>query len=240
MAGGCATMVGMNTFSSSFGSPREPTPEELAQVERYRAEMAGAPENVVPVAWPFTAVVGRNDAAAVIVVGGEVFGAGIAFRLIAVVRRAGSAALDPVSFWPRHGLPHSPAQGVLRFGVRYADGRTADNLQDMAQGPFGPDLDAAAPRLRPMSGHGDPHRWVQDLFLRPLPPDGPLDLFCEWPALGIAESRATIDLSGIASAAARTVELWPLEPEPVWEPPVPRLGEPGPGFFRPILDDRPG
>ena len=43
----------------------------------------------------------------------------------------------------------------------------------------------------------------------PLPPAGPLEFVCEWPAFGIAESRAGIDAQLILDAARRSVRLWP-------------------------------
>jgi hypothetical protein len=39
----------------------------------------------------------------------------------------------------------------------------------------------------------------------------------QWPALGIAESRATISADTIREAAGRAVELWP-DDRPVWSP----------------------
>jgi len=43
----------------------------------------------------------------------------------------------------------------------------------------------------------------------PLPPAGPLEFVCEWPAFGIAESRAGIDARLILDAARHSVRLWP-------------------------------
>jgi hypothetical protein len=43
----------------------------------------------------------------------------------------------------------------------------------------------------------------------PLPPPGPFTFVCEWPARGIAESRAQIDAGSILEAAGRAVTFWP-------------------------------
>jgi hypothetical protein len=43
----------------------------------------------------------------------------------------------------------------------------------------------------------------------PLPPAGPLEFVCEWPAIGVAETRAVIDAQLILDAAARSTRLWP-------------------------------
>jgi hypothetical protein len=132
--------------------------------------------------------------------------------------------------------PFDPRE-VLRFGVRYPDGRVADSLADGIPTPAPLEVDGTEPRLLDLSGGGGDRRWEQDMFLAPLPPDGSLELVCEWPAYGIAESRAFVDLTGLAEAVGGTVELWPHQPEEPWTGPRPRLGEPGEGFFRPILDD---
>ena len=55
------------------------------------------------------------------------------------------------------------------------------------------------------TNHADTTSW----WTWPLPPAGPLELVCEWPAFGIAESRAVIDAQIILGAAARSIQLWP-------------------------------
>jgi hypothetical protein len=42
-----------------------------------------------------------------------------------------------------------------------------------------------------------------------LPPAGPLEFVCEWPAFGVAESRAGIDGQLVLDAARRSIRLWP-------------------------------
>jgi hypothetical protein len=42
-----------------------------------------------------------------------------------------------------------------------------------------------------------------------LPPPGPLDLVCEWPARQIPESQTEIDAGLILEAAGRAVPVWP-------------------------------
>jgi hypothetical protein len=46
-------------------------------------------------------------------------------------------------------------------------------------------------------------------WIWPLPPAGPVTFVCQWPALGIPESRADVDAELILDAAARAVQLWP-------------------------------
>ena len=56
------------------------------------------------------------------------------------------------------------------------------------------------------SGHAH-HRETKECG--PPPPAGPLEFVCEWPAFGIAESRANIDAQLILDAAQRSIRLWP-------------------------------
>ena len=58
------------------------------------------------------------------------------------------------------------------------------------------------------SAGGGPHSFVSRWWTWPLPPAGPLEFVCEWPAFGIAESRAVIDAQLILGAAARSIQLW--------------------------------
>jgi hypothetical protein len=41
------------------------------------------------------------------------------------------------------------------------------------------------------------------------PPTGPLEFVCEWPAFGVAETRAVIDAQLVLDAAGRSTRLWP-------------------------------
>lgn len=51
----------------------------------------------------------------------------------------------------------------------------------------------------------DEHYWVW-----PLPPPGPIDFVCGWPAMGIGATQVALDAGPIRDAATRSVELWPL------------------------------
>jgi hypothetical protein len=102
----------------------------------------------------------------------------------------------------------SPAsRRSLRFGLQFADGGKA------AANPGGgrPDRDSepAGPVLYPFAGGGGPHSFVSRWWTWPLPPAGPLEFVCQWPAFGIAESRAGIDAQLILDAARRSIRLWP-------------------------------
>ena len=112
---------------------------------------------------------------------------------------------------PEH-LPGGPrdlaaSRRSFRFGLQFSDGGKA------AGSPGGrrPDHDSepAGPVLYPFAGGGGPHSFVSRWWAWPLPPAGPLEFVCEWPAFGIAESRTGIDAQLILDAARRSVRLWP-------------------------------
>src|SRR5665213_2637598 len=76
----------MNSSWSSFSSDSGPSPEDVERLERFQRAMAGPPDNVVPVAWPFTVMLARSEEAAVAVIGGQVFPNGCTFRVAAFLR----------------------------------------------------------------------------------------------------------------------------------------------------------
>lgn len=172
------------------------------------------PENEVPVALAWTAVVARSADIAVAVVGARAYGNGIALDLAVRAR----ARPDHV-----HGLFEAvDGYGTdrLLLGLEYADGRTTS-------GPPGPPLDDLpedAPLLHHGGGYGGDLSVDQTYFLSPLPPAGPVAFYCAWPSMGVAETRTEFDGSGLAEAVRRVEVLWPpADPRP---PGPPRPGPP--------------
>jgi hypothetical protein len=103
--------------------------------------------------------------------------------------RAGDAhGPDPFGrHWPMDGersdvLPPE----LLRVGVRFADGRTATSIA-------GHDRPVAGPVLWPLAGGGGGgggnSRFHQGYWISPLPPAGPVEVVCEWPAVKIPVAR---------------------------------------------------
>lgn len=96
---------------------------------------------------------------------------------------------------------------MLKFGVEFSDGRKATNLSVRGTGTGEPQ----EPVLWSMGGGGGGGRWRQDFWVWPLPPAGPLAFVCEWPAAGVALSRAEADARQLLDAAARAVAIFPDE-----------------------------
>jgi hypothetical protein len=110
-------------------------------------------------------------------------------------------------------LDHGPFEDdpvpdeFLRFGVQFADGRKATNLDWPAFGHEEREPDP--PVLAQGGGGGGGQFWDEERWVWPLPPAGPLAFVCEWPGRGIAESRMEPDARLILEAAGRAVTLWP-------------------------------
>jgi hypothetical protein len=83
-----------------------------------------------------------------------------------------------------------------------------------------------------MGGGGGGGRWRQDFWVWPLPPAGSLAFVCEWPAAGIALSRADTDAQQLLDGAARAVALFPDEPpagdQTTWSSSITHIGSQDP------------
>jgi hypothetical protein len=119
-------------------------------------------------------------------------------------------------FRPGTGDDGPPGRGAanrsFRFGMQLPDGTKVVNGHDKG-GPRGPrrdrDGEPAGPVLMEFMGGRGPHSQFGRWWAWPLPPPGTLEFVCEWPALGLAETRAAVDAQLILDAARRSVRLWP-------------------------------
>ncbi len=163
------------------------------------------PEGEFPDTVPIdTLVLGRTDQVAVAVTGLSAFSTGIEIFVTARIR--------PSADHPEEHLPGRPrdlaaSRDSFRFGLQFSDGGKVA----ASPGRRRPERDSepAGPVLYPFAGGGGPHSFFSRWWTWPLPPPGPLDFVCEWPAFGIAESRAGVDAQLILDAARRSIRLWP-------------------------------
>jgi hypothetical protein len=102
-------------------------------------------------------------------------------------------------------------QRFPRIGVRFADGRTAGR-----EAPFGGHLDAAKdddgiptePILTMSGGGGGSNSHHFGVWVFPLPPDGPLEVYVSLPAVDGPESKVVLDGAAVRSAAERARVIW--------------------------------
>lgn len=166
----------------------------------------GPPHGVLPGVAPIELVIASNARAAVYVGRCSAYATG--FELEVRVLVAAEADLDP----SLNGPHHYPGSGsnydeMLKFGLEFSDGRKVTNVGWHLAGAGEPE----EPVLWSMGGGGGGGRWEQGFWVWPLPPAGPLAFVCEWPAAGIALSRAETDAEQLLDAAARAIALFPDE-----------------------------
>jgi hypothetical protein len=160
-------------------------------------------------------LVARSDTAAVRLESAIVYTSGVQFALELRWRKEAWRLLSRGDPW--HYRPSETRElpdELFRAGFQLADGSKATTLRDgrsTALRQFRPAWSEETPNgptlvLRGRGGTG--LRWVQDVWLWPLPPEGPLAFVCEWPALGIELTRAQIDTALLHEAAGRSERLW--------------------------------
>jgi hypothetical protein len=191
----------------------EPPPRTTASVFRAVAvsppAWLGPPYNVLPGIAPVELIIARTNETVVAIAGIQAYPEGFGFTLSLRLRTVSAREeqqfpylLDRVGF-EGNALPDA----FLRFGVQFADGRKATNLDRPAHDPEGQAPDR--PVLNQHGGGGGGATWDLEHWAWPLPPAGPFAFVCAWPGRGIAESRAEIDAASILEAAGRAVTLWP-------------------------------
>jgi hypothetical protein len=193
---GAADSGGMGFFDALPAAEPEPS----AQHQPWEPPEAEVP-GIVPIQ---TLVLGRTDRVAVAVTGMSAFAGGFEVFVTARIRPEGAAG--------DHGAMPDPraARRAFRFGLQLADGSKVIG-EHGGRGGLGPGHDAEPPGpvLRAYLGGAGPRSHFSRWWAWPLPPAGPLEFVCEWPAFGIAETRAVIDAQLILDAAGRSTRLWP-------------------------------
>lgn len=201
-----------------FFDDRTEDGQQSAQPVEQRAWDArnGPPEGwVLPVVLPWVRVLGESDKARIALVGVRCWPAGVGLTLHVLRRWA-----PPVR---RQGLefpPPEPSTWAFRFGLRFADGRTAIAPNRLHDRPH-QDLDGAV-RLRPCGGGGSQFFRHHDFYLWPVPPIGRLTLVVDWPAEQIPETHTELDATEIRSGTKRARVIWPDLPTGDDEAPVAR------------------
>jgi hypothetical protein len=94
---------------------------------------------------------------------------------------------------------------LLRFGVEYSDGGKATTLDPHW---FSRQYDGPGPHMYMGGGGGGGNSWSWEIWVTPLPPEGPVAFVCEWPAFGIQETRRSIPGARIRKAAERARRIF--------------------------------
>ena len=191
----------------------EPPPRTTASVLRAVAvsppAWLGPPHNVLPGIAPVELIIARTEDTVVAIAGIQAYPEGFGFTLNLRLRTVSAQEEQQFPYLlDRVGLEgNALPDEFLRFGVQFADGRKATNLDRPPYDPEGQAPDR--PVLNQHGGGGGGATWDMEHWVWPLPPAGPFAFVCAWPGRGIAESRAEIDAASILEAAGRALTLWP-------------------------------
>lgn len=196
-------MVAAGFFSYLPSEPPEPEHPEWRPPPWMQA-----PDDELPAVVAMPRVIARSDQAVISLSVVEVFSTGVRIPVDAIARRRDEDRAEWQAKLHTHHY-QAPTDG-LRLGVQLADGtRLGTDLEGFPhphqEEPPGPTLVNHGG-----GGGGGDRRWelVFKLWLWPLPPAGTLDLVTEWRALGIPESRVTLDASVLRAAAGAVQPLW--------------------------------
>jgi hypothetical protein len=184
-------------FFDDLPAPEPAPPRRHQSWEPPEAEFPGT----VPLD---TVMLGRTDQVAVAVTGLSAFSNGIEIFVTARIRPSAGHADEHLPGGPRD---LAASRRSFRFGMQLSDGSKVAG----SAGGGRPDRDhePAGPVLYMFAGGGAPHSFISRWWSWPLPPAGPLEFVCEWPAFGIAETWVGIDAQLILDAAQRSIRLWP-------------------------------
>lgn len=176
-------------------------------------EWAGPPRGVLPGPVPIELVLGRSRTVAIALTRVRAYPAGVSLTLEGYL----NPSLPLRNLDPKHTfgqefsggarVDDEHSAGRLRWGVKFADGRTATSVAP--QWPTPQEGPPRGPVLLPQRGHGSDRHGEQEYWLWPLPPAGPLSLACEWTARGVGHTVHDIDAGLLREAAERAQLLWP-------------------------------
>ncbi|MFR9804451.1 hypothetical protein ACL02T_19510 [Pseudonocardia sp. RS010] len=157
---------------------------------------------VIPKIVPLDVRLGRSSSAVVSLDSAQCWPEGVSLSVRALMRVPRDlSGVPPTRLAPR------PVG--LHIGVVFADGRSAAYLDGGGRG-VGQPPDPRVPLLVMGAGSrwGQFHRMVE-LYLTPLPPEGPLTVVVQWLEHEITETRTELDSGPIRELAATVIDVWP-------------------------------
>ena len=162
----------------------------------------GPPDNEVPGAIAFHAMLGRTDEFALALVGASAYSTGISISMEIRVRHSNPADDDLHDELYGHRR-RGPSAGQLSIGFAYPDGRTATNVAARPYRELLRELDKPQqPMLVQQGGGGGGRTFGINMWLAPLPPPGDLTIVVAWPSRGIPETHTTIPAELMAAGVA--------------------------------------
>jgi hypothetical protein len=189
-----------------------PEPPEPPVVYR-RPAWVEPPVDLVPGIMPVELVLARTPERAIGLTGIRAYPAGFGCTLHLRLRADIPGEQSNFGAFNMFGDGVDPAgefaDYYLRFGVGFADGRSADNDPRRWPRPTGDQLPDPPLLYQSTIGPDGGHVWLWG-----LPPPGPLTFACDWPAQQIPPSQAVLEAGLVLAAAARAQTLWPDQDPP--------------------------
>ena len=143
----------------------------------------------------------RSEQAAIAITGLSAYTTGFEIFVTCLIRPdAPSLDADPMPGAPR-ATP--AARQYFQLSLQLANGSKV-----IGGRPHG-DAEPTGPILWPGGGGGTSHYRHLRWWAWPLPPTGPLEFICQWPMVGIGETRVGMDAQLILDASQRSVRVWP-------------------------------
>lgn len=189
----------------SFFEPLPPPPQEPAQPpERqwFPPAWDRPSEGTLPATLSLDAVLQQDDGIVVAVPHVDVFPNGFRINLLML--------LDPHRSADLRALHRGPTM-MPRVGVRFADGRVGGRsaMPGMHHNLPKDELGVPTqPYVGFAGGGGGGSGWTLSIWVYPLPPDGPLEIFVALPSPATQESSTVLDGSAVRAAAQRARVIW--------------------------------
>lgn len=183
--------------------PQKVTPRNGADWEQHRlhrAPQSGPPSDEVGVLALSSFVLARTPEVVVAVRGITAYSDGL--HIAVVVLFSDEARAEDIAYSLQE---YSRSPGRFRFGVAFADGRSATSGQRNA-----PDVQSAGeqPQLTLLGSGSQQLMWNGEYWLWPLPPPGPLVVGCRWSDRGIPETMVQLDPAPLHAAAETSRSVW--------------------------------
>jgi hypothetical protein len=192
----------MMNFFANEPRPRPvfPLPDKELYAYSGRAWLAAPDEYIVPAILPWSRPLGRSERTVVALRSINVWPEAITLQISVY-------ALDNLIKDGRGLVDHShqPDRNALLIGVLFADGSRASSDTISMPSPTRPDH----PVLRADSGSGSSFHFRHNVFVWPLPPEGPMNVVIQWLDRGITESFTELDGSAIRAVSVKAREIWP-------------------------------
>lgn len=191
----------------SFFEPMPPPPPPSAR--EWAPPLWDRPsEGVLPAVIPVNALLHRGDAVAIELDVLRVYPNGFTINLFILMNP--HQGQESIGRLMRGG---DPMQRFPRIGLRFADGRTVGRGANEPM--FGPGDVAkddqgipTEPVMRMTGGGGGSNGFHFGVWVFPLPPEGPVEIFVALPGADVNEVKTTVDGAQIRAAAEQAQTIW--------------------------------